>query len=397
MILPRRTHCLCAIGSSVIWFAVTVVLATQSLAQVPSMVLPVDGVLNRDVFLVNHVDHDVLSTDVRDYMCGVRTYDGHQGTDFVLRSFRQMDSGVAVRAALPGVVIAVVDTLFDRNKVSVVERGFGNYISIAHNGGWYTNYAHLKTNSARVNVGDRVVAGDHIADVGSSGNSSDPHLHFEVWQNIDPFLGTCGGLTSLWKSQPGYDTEFLLIDADVSCVAPLLDTLRERPAATTVVTELDSIVTFWALVRNVIEGDVLRVEWTTSAGDPWFAFESTMSAPSAYMYWWTWINRPTVPGEYLATFMKNGVVVTQRTFLVPDVVGVPIADANDAGIHLSSDGTVVTIAGQSERVHNISWYSRDGRLISSSMDIGQVSVLIPTDAHIIVVTAGNRRCSAVIR
>ena len=59
--------------------------------------------------------------------------------------------------------------------------GFGNKIIIDHGGGYSTLYAHNSRN--RVSQGDRVSRGDHIADVGSTGMSTGPHLHFEIRVN----------------------------------------------------------------------------------------------------------------------------------------------------------------------------------------------------------------------
>ena len=61
---------------------------------------------------------------------------------------------------------------------------FGNHIYIDHGNGYVTIYAHAK--NLHVSVGDVVTAGQHIADVGSTGLSTGPHLHFEVRYNGTP-------------------------------------------------------------------------------------------------------------------------------------------------------------------------------------------------------------------
>ena len=59
-------------------------------------------------------------------------------------------------------------------------RVIGNHVTIQLDDGRYTVLAHLQRRSARVAVGDRVRAGDHVGDCGNSGNSSEPHLHLQV-------------------------------------------------------------------------------------------------------------------------------------------------------------------------------------------------------------------------
>lgn len=68
-------------------------------------------------------------------------------------------------------------------RVEVVQRsnsGYGNMVLINHGDGYKTRYAHMITGSMTVSVGDYVEAGQTIGKVGSTGNSTGPHLHFEV-------------------------------------------------------------------------------------------------------------------------------------------------------------------------------------------------------------------------
>jgi len=51
---------------------------------------------------------------VRDWACGSQSYDGHTGEDSTIRSFREVDIGVPVFAALDGKVISVQDGFYDR-------------------------------------------------------------------------------------------------------------------------------------------------------------------------------------------------------------------------------------------------------------------------------------------
>lgn len=86
----------------------------------------------------------------------------HDGIDI------KADSGTKVFAAKSGEVI------YSDHKI----RGYGNMIVIRHNASFSTVYAHNKVNL--VSKGDVVQQGDLIANVGSTGHSSGPHLHFEV-------------------------------------------------------------------------------------------------------------------------------------------------------------------------------------------------------------------------
>jgi len=67
--------------------------------------------------------------------------------------------------------------------------GYGNCVIIEHKDGFRTLYGHIRSGGIKVKVGDTVEAGEKIAEVGSTGNSTGNHLHFGVYVNnqaVDP-------------------------------------------------------------------------------------------------------------------------------------------------------------------------------------------------------------------
>jgi len=93
----------------------------------------------------------------------------HTGIDF------GAPQGTAIYAAEAGRVI-----------VSQAWSGYGNCIIIDHGNGLWTLYGHIRNGGLLVDVGDTVEKGDKIAEVGSTGNSTGPHLHFEVRKDEVP-------------------------------------------------------------------------------------------------------------------------------------------------------------------------------------------------------------------
>ncbi len=76
-----------------------------------------------------------------------------------------------------------------KHQQSLLSKGFdkvlGNHIIIEHKGGEYSYYVHLKTGSVEVKLGDTVTRGQKIAELGHSGNSTEPHLHFHLTNGPD--------------------------------------------------------------------------------------------------------------------------------------------------------------------------------------------------------------------
>jgi murein DD-endopeptidase MepM/ murein hydrolase activator NlpD len=74
--------------------------------------------------------------------------------------------------------------------------GFGLWVRVLHPGGWISVYGHI--NRSLVQVGQHVRAGQEIAEMGNRGQSTGPHLHFEIW---DPSGGKINPL--LWLAARG--------------------------------------------------------------------------------------------------------------------------------------------------------------------------------------------------
>lgn len=72
----------------------------------------------------------------------------------------------------------------------------GNQIIVDHGNGEFSFYGHLQPGSVRVRVGDSLERGARIGAVGSSGNSTEPHLHFHVCNSADPLM--CAGIPVQW-------------------------------------------------------------------------------------------------------------------------------------------------------------------------------------------------------
>ena len=107
-----------------------------------------------------------------------RTRDSMYAVDF------SMPVGTDVVAARAGVVFDVASTNFSGGPDPDRYANLANLVRILHDDGTYAVYAHLNWNTIRVRPGDRVEAGQYIADSGNTGFSSGPHLHFAVQRNL---------------------------------------------------------------------------------------------------------------------------------------------------------------------------------------------------------------------
>lgn len=246
------------------------------------------------------VDHrPAFPNQLSDYACGGRTYDSysgynHQGTDFYLWPFswNKMAAGdVEVVAAAPGVIIGRIDGNPDQSCNFNSNRW--NAVYVRHADGSVAWYGHLKRGSLTPKgVGATVVAGERLGTVGSSGNSTGPHLHFELYDNgqlVDPYAGSCNTLGggSWWASQPNYYDS--AINKLTTGTAPVSWGSCPQPDVTNQQTQFQpgDRITFSAYFRDQLNTQPAAFRIVAPDGRP-FVEWTTVSKRAHYAlsYWW---------------------------------------------------------------------------------------------------------------
>lgn len=211
-----------------------------------SLALPIKCKPGLTCFFQNYVDHDA-SSKVRDYRCGGRTYDGHDGTDIRIPNLDVQRQGVEVLAAAPGRVVGTRNDMDDvsvrtTGKAAIAGKECGNGALIEHRDGWRTQYCHLARGSVRVKAGDQTTTGQPIGLVGLSGDTEFFHLHFTVThrgKTVDPFAyggaeNSCGGGRSIWADSVGDAMQYRageIIDYGFAGIAPTMELIESGQVA----------------------------------------------------------------------------------------------------------------------------------------------------------------------
>ena len=288
--------------------------------------------------VVNYVDQDPTG-GIKDYMCGSATYNGHTGNDIAIEPypFYKMDNNmVEVIAAAPGTIITKIDGNFDKNCSQ--NNLTANEIVIQHADGSEALYYHMKKNSLTAKtVGQTVVAGEFLGIVGSSGSSTLPHLHFEVWAGStfstrnEAYAGPCNGLNanSWWANQKPYK-EPSVIKVQVNNIAMVLPACpaTETPNEDSCFTASGS-AKFYVWIRNDTIGMINKMRIinpnnTTFAS--WTYTSTTTFNLAAYNFTYT---LPAAAGTYMFESVFNG-DTCRKAFMI-NCAQTGLAEINNSG------------------------------------------------------------------
>jgi len=285
----------------------------------------------------NYVDHNSNIGELLDWNCDTRTFDtaisNHQGLDIFTWPFwwKQMDEDqTEVIAAASGQIIFKNDGSFDRN--CDFNNDLWNAIYIEHSDGSIAWYGHLKNGSLTdKGVGDMVSQGEVIGIIGSSGNSTGPHLHFEVYDSnnnlIDPYQGPCNDLNndSWWLDQKPY------LNTGINAVLTHTDIPNFNTCPETEETfesnqfNPNDVVWFGSYFKDQLPGTTALNEIFTPSGALFLSWENNFTNLFAASWWvqqftlndeqGVWMYRVTYNGEQV-THLFN---VDQLSIEDPDI------------------------------------------------------------------------------
>jgi murein DD-endopeptidase MepM/ murein hydrolase activator NlpD len=326
-----------------------------------------DGVEYNDVWgISNYVDQNpAFPNQTLDYNCGARTYDttsgyNHAGMDIYLWPFswKMMDyDEVEIIAAAPGQIISKASNNPDRS--CALGGGNWNAVYVQHSDGSVVLYGHMKQNSPTVkNVGDMVAEGEYLGIVGSSGNSSGPHLHFEAYSEIewngvgtdvliDPYAGPCNSMNtdSWWQNQKPYNNPN--INAALTHSAPPVFPTCPTQEITNESNAFETGATVYlgAYLRDQATGTALNLKVLRPDSSVYlnFNFNLTANYTSSYWYWTT--APPSIPGDW--TWQINYLGQTVNHIFTMGTLGVGEEDLNSTSIYPNPFNNLINISSNS--------------------------------------------------
>ena len=294
------------------------------------LLLPIDCEPGVDCWVVRYMDHDP-GPGARDYACGGLTGDGHKGADIAIADLAAMAHGVEVRAAAAGVVEGLRDGMPDQSldeagHEAIGGRSCGNGVRLDHGDGWSTWYCHLRRGSLMVGEGDRVAAGQALGLVGLSGETTFPHLHFDVRHGdepVDPFVGVAGGQDCGPGERPLWRPDVMarlayqpvtLVQAGIAPAAPEAEDVRRGYHEESTLAVTSRVLQLWVEGYWIEPGDRVEFAMTGPEGAPVLAH--TVEVERGFARWFQFVGARR-PGDAWPAGTYRGEITLQREGLAP--------------------------------------------------------------------------------
>ena len=145
-------------------------------------------------------------------------------------------------------IFAVADGVVD--EVVYSEEGYGNYVILVHENGYRTLYAHCQ--EIMVSLNQKITAGQQIATMGSTGNSTGSHLHFELLDDdrisIDPYVYLVQLIPELkdtYHPSQVYGIQYLTTSSDSGACGLMRYSVYDEAASHTVVCYAFRAMEYW--------------------------------------------------------------------------------------------------------------------------------------------------------
>ena len=364
----------------------------------------------------NYVDHNPsYPNQVTDFDCGNKTYDtntgyNHQGTDIYIWPFswKQVDDGTAeIVAAAEGTIIGKIDGNYDRN--CSFNSSNWNAVYVMHTDGSIAWYGHMKKNSLTSKpVGSTVSRGEFLGHVGSSGNSTGPHLHFEVYADqsytklIDPYQGTCNSLNtdSWWVNQkPHTDGGINLVSTHFAHPQFPTCPTTEIPNFSDRFSPGDPIF-FYTFLKDQVAGSTLYYRLYRPDGSIHAQYNQPLNNNYASAYWWWTRSDLTILGQWKLQFTYNNKTVDHYFYV--ETLGTNDMQQKAFKIHPNPTSDVIKF-DTDNTITQVQILDLTGKLVeevTSKESIKEVKLkTLPKGTYIVVAldNKGNKFTEKVIR
>ncbi|MDF1672563.1 MAG: peptidoglycan DD-metalloendopeptidase family protein [Vicingaceae bacterium] len=357
-------------------------------------------------YISNHVDHNAaFPNQLSDYNCGTKTYDtpggyNHKGIDIGLWPFywNQFDDGQAdIVAAADGTIITKYDGNFDQS--CSLNSNQWNAVYLQHADGSKSWYGHMKNGSLTTKgIGSTVIAGEYLGKVGSSGNSTGPHLHFEVYDNnnnlIDPFTGTCNTLNSVtwWLNplpylNPNINTTMTHFTAPQFTACPNLSITND----TNFFMSGDTVFVA-AYFADQISGTTANLAVYDPANNLHSSWTKNFTNNYTISYWYWWFTNITTPGQWRFEVSYQNQTV-DHYFTVGNTTGLSMNSTNNIKILNNPFNDKLNISGNLPENATLIIYNITGKEVFRSELTPEIQInkILDSGNYIVKVTSKNNQ------